>query len=62
MCSTGRQQRQWCLSVNDMIKFAEKVQSYTKEVNQTTFVTYSHTFDATLRKLELISDAQPPIS
>ena len=49
MCSTSREQRQWRLYVNDMIEFAEKVQSYTEGMDQTTFVTDSRTYQSVVK-------------
>jgi uncharacterized protein with HEPN domain len=40
-----------------MIKFAEKVLTYTAELNQESFVGDSLRYDATLRNLELIGES-----
>lgn len=57
MSDAEREQREWRLYVNDMIEFAEKVQSFTDGMDQDTFVSDALTYDATLRNLELIGEA-----
>ena len=57
MSDADREQREWRLYVNDMIEFAEKVQSFTDGMDQDTFVSDALTYDATLRNLELIGEA-----
>lgn len=49
--------RDWLLYVTDMLAFAEKVQTYTRDLDQAAFVADQRTFDATLRNLELIDEA-----
>ncbi len=57
MSDAEREQREWRFYVNDMIEFAEKVQSFTDGMDQDTFVSDTLTYDATLRNLELIGEA-----
>ncbi len=49
--------REWRFYVEDMILFAEKVQRYTKNLDQVTFINSELYYDATLRNLELIGEA-----
>lgn len=49
--------REWFFYVNDMIEFAEKVQSFTDGLDQDSFVRDALIYDATLRNLELIGEA-----
>ncbi|MDX1616979.1 MAG: DUF86 domain-containing protein [Candidatus Promineifilaceae bacterium] len=49
--------RQWLFYISDMIGFAEKVLTYTEEMDQAAFIADSLTYDATLRNLELIGEA-----
>ncbi len=49
--------REWRLYVDDMIRFAKKVQSYTAGLDQSRFVADELRYDATLRNLELIGEA-----
>ena len=49
--------REWRFYVDDMIAFAQKVQSYTHGLDQSGFVANGLTYDATLRNLELIGEA-----
>jgi superfamily I DNA/RNA helicase len=57
---TGQAKREWRFYVDDMIAFAEKVQAYTKGLDQSGFVADARTYDATLRNLELIGEAATP--
>jgi uncharacterized protein with HEPN domain len=57
MSDHGRPGREWGFYINDMIKFAEKVLSYTANTDQQTFVSSGITYDAVLRNLELIGEA-----
>lgn len=50
-------EREWGFYIEDMIRFAENVLSYTKGMNQDVFVVTSLNYDATLRNLELIGEA-----
>jgi uncharacterized protein with HEPN domain len=43
--------------VDDMIRFAEKVLTYTAGADQSSFIGEELTYDATLRNLELIGEA-----
>jgi uncharacterized protein with HEPN domain len=54
---TGQAKREWRFYVDDMIAFADKVQAYTNELDQSGFVADARTYDATLRNLELIGEA-----
>ena len=49
--------REWLFYVNDMIEFAEKVQSFTNGLDQDSFVRDALIYDVTLRNLELIGEA-----
>ena len=51
--------REWRFYIDDMIRFAEKVASYTSNLDQAGFVGSSLNYDATLRNLEL---SQPAIA
>ena len=57
MSEAGHGQREWRFYVDDMIRFAEKVQSYTAGLHQPEFVADELRYDATLRNLELIGEA-----
>lgn len=57
MSSDIENSREWHFYVTDMIEFAEKVLSYTSEMDQSAFVADTLTYDATLRNLELIGEA-----
>lgn len=50
-------QRAWRFYLDDMIGFAEKVISYTSNLDQAGFVASQLYYDATLRNLELIGEA-----
>lgn len=50
-------EREWRFYLDDMMAFAQKVQSYTDGLEQTEFVADGRTYDATLRNLELIGEA-----
>jgi uncharacterized protein with HEPN domain len=50
-------QREWRFYLNDMIGFAEKVITYTDDLNQARFIASGLNYDATLRNLELIGEA-----
>ena len=57
MSDAVRPSREWLLYVHDMIKFGERVLSYTEGMDQDSFVADSLTYDATLRNLTLIGEA-----
>ena len=57
MSDAGSGKREWRFYVDDMISFAEKVQSYTADLDQPGFVADELRYDATLRNLELIGEA-----
>lgn len=49
--------REWRFYLDDMIEFTKKVLAYTDGLDQAGFVANGITYDATLRNLELISEA-----
>jgi len=49
--------REWRFYISDMIDFAEKVLTYTHEMEQSRFEQSGLNYDATLRNLELIGEA-----
>ena len=49
--------REWRFYIDDMIKFAEKVQRYTQTLNKESFISSDPYYDATLRNIELIGEA-----
>lgn len=49
--------REWRFYLDDMITFAQKVQNYTRDLDQAAFVADERTYDATLRNLELIGES-----
>ncbi|MEN8131874.1 MAG: DUF86 domain-containing protein [Pseudomonadota bacterium] len=49
--------REWRFYLDDMVEFAQKVQSYTADMSQTDFTASGLNYDATLRNLELIGEA-----
>ena len=57
MSRSGTPHREWLFYLDDMIKFAEKVRTYTAGLNQERFVSDSLRYDATLRNLELIGES-----
>ena len=50
-------EREWRLYINDMLRFAEKVRSYSEGIDPAMFVADELRYDATLRNLELIGEA-----
>ena len=50
-------EREWGFYLDDMIKFCEKVLSYTEGLDQEGFEADEKAYDATLRKLELVGEA-----
>ncbi len=57
MCDATEETRSWRLYIQDMIKFAEKVLSYTEGLNQDAFIADGLIYDATLRNIQLIGEA-----
>ncbi|MDJ0578520.1 DUF86 domain-containing protein [Crocosphaera sp.] len=55
--SSNTPRREWRFYVDDMILFAEKVQRYTQNFDQKSFINSEPYYDATLRNLELIGEA-----
>ena len=49
--------REWRFYLDDMIAFAEKVQTYTTGLDQAGFESSALHYDATVRNLELIGEA-----
>jgi uncharacterized protein with HEPN domain len=49
--------REWRFYLDDMIRFCEKVDIFTREVDQVMFVGDGMRFDATIRNIELIGEA-----
>jgi uncharacterized protein with HEPN domain len=49
--------REWRFYIADMIAFCEKVQAYTRDMDQAAFAAGGLNYDATLRNLELIGEA-----
>ncbi len=54
MSDAKSNKREWHFYVDDMIRFAEKVQAYTAGLDQSGFVADGLKYDATLRNLGLI--------
>jgi uncharacterized protein with HEPN domain len=50
-------EQEWGFYLDDMIKFCEKVLSYTEGLDQEGFEADEKAYDATLRKLELVGEA-----
>jgi uncharacterized protein with HEPN domain len=50
-------EREWRFHIDDMIRFAGNVLSYTRAMDQDDFVSTPLNHDATLRNLELIGEA-----
>ena len=57
MSDGGRQPREWRLYVEDMVRFGEKVLSYTEGLDEKAFFSDDVRYDAVLRNLELIGEA-----
>lgn len=51
--------REWRFYIDDMIGFSGKVMAYTHGLDQAAFVASGLNYDATVRSLELISEAEP---
>lgn len=49
--------REWRFYVDDMITFAQKVITYTDNLDQVSFVSSGLNYDATVRNLELIGES-----
>ena len=50
-------ERAWGFYLDDMIKFCEKVLSYTEQMDQKGFEADEKSYDATLRNLDLLGEA-----
>jgi uncharacterized protein with HEPN domain len=57
MSEAGNPAREWRFYVDDMIRFAGKVLSYTEGMDRAAFIAGDITYDAVLRNLELIGEA-----
>ena len=57
MSNIHEEKRNWQFYIQDMIKFSEKILSYTNGLEQETFTAKTLVYDATLRNLELIGEA-----
>ena len=57
MSDSGQRPREWRFYVQDMIKFGEKVLSYTDGLDRNAFVADSLTYDATLHNPALLGEA-----
>ena len=53
--------RDWQFYVEDMIGFGERIRNYTAGLDKAAFVACPMSYDATLRNLELISEAATQI-
>jgi uncharacterized protein with HEPN domain len=62
MSDAEKGKREWRFYLDDMIAFAQKVQTYTAGLDQAGFVADGLTYDAALRNLELIGEAATRIS
>ncbi|MBM5812752.1 MAG: DUF86 domain-containing protein [Gammaproteobacteria bacterium] len=51
------ERRHWRFYLADMLTFAQKVQDYTRDLDQAGFVADGRTYDAALRNLALIGEA-----
>jgi uncharacterized protein with HEPN domain len=54
---SNEKQREWHFYAQDMIEFSKKVLAYTSNMDQTSFLSNTTVYDATLRNLELIGEA-----
>lgn len=54
---SDKPEREWRFYIEDMLGFAQKVQSYTDGLDQAGFAANGLAYDATLRNLELIGEA-----
>jgi len=57
MSDVDKGQREWRFYIEDMIKFAQKVQLYSDGMSQADFTSSGLNYDAALRNLELIGEA-----
>lgn len=55
--SDATPKREWRFYLDDMIGFCERVQTFTRGLEQSQFVCDAMRFDATVRNLELIGEA-----
>ena len=49
--------REWHFYVQDMLEFGERFLSYTRGLDQDSFLADSRTYDATLRNIQLMGEA-----
>jgi len=57
MSDPKKDKREWRFYLDDMIAFAQKIQTYTTGLDQAGFVADGLTYDAALRNLGLIGEA-----
>lgn len=57
MSESGQADRPWHFYLDDMLEFARKAETYTRELEFDDFLNDSLTYDATIRNLELIGEA-----
>ena len=57
MSESRTPEREWRFYVDDMIKFATKVLTYSADLDQDAFIASGLIYDAVLRNLELIGEA-----
>ena len=57
MSDTQRETREWHFYVQDMLEFGDRVLSYTRGLDQDSFLADSRTYDATLRNIQLMGEA-----
>jgi len=57
MSESGEAGRTWHFYLDDMLEFARKAETYTRELEFEDFLNDSLTYDATIRNLELIGEA-----
>ena len=62
MSDPDEERRDWRLSVQDMIEFAEQAVAYAERLDQQAFTADWRTYDATLRNVELHGGAATHVS
>lgn len=58
MSKASQATREWRFYIKDMMEYGEKILSYTADLDQAAFIADTLTYDATLRNLELIGEAE----
>ena len=61
MCEHSEDDRRWLQYIEDMIEFGERVLSCNEGLDQDQFLADQRTYDATLRNIELIGEAETHI-